>query len=84
MWRKAIDNKLVVGIAFVDFQKAFDCVPHTTLIDKLQRNFGINGGLLAWLKDYLKDRQQFTVVNGKQSDHDEVTYGIPQGSVNNI
>ena len=81
IWRKAIDYKLVVGVAFVDFQKAFDCVPHTALFYKLKQNFGINGGLLAWLKDYLKDRQQFTVVNGKQSGYDKVTYGIPQGSV---
>ena len=34
-----------------------------------------------WLKDYLKDRQQYTVVNGKQSDYAKVTYRIPQGSV---
>ena len=25
-WRRAIDNKLVVGAVFIDFQKAFDCV----------------------------------------------------------
>ena len=37
--------------------------------------------MLAWLKDYLKDRQQYTVVNGKQSDYAKVAHGIPQGSV---
>ena len=79
--RQAIGTKLVVGVAFIDFHKAFDCVPHTTLIQKLQHNFGINGGLLAWLKDYLKDRQQFTAINEKHSHYAKVTYGIPQGSV---
>ena len=30
-WRKDIDNGLVVGAAFVDFQKAFDCVSYAII-----------------------------------------------------
>ena len=48
-WRRAIDNKLVVGAVFIDFQKAFDCVSHSILLHKLEHNFGITGNLLAWL-----------------------------------
>ena len=47
----------------------------------MEHYFGIDGKLLAWLKDYLSRRKQYTVINGKQSDRAGVTYGIPQGSV---
>ena len=81
-WRRAIDNKLVVGALFIDFQKAFDCVSHPILLHKLQHNFGITGNLLAWLRDYLSDREQYTVINGIPSENTKaVAHGIPQGSV---
>ena len=38
-WRRAIDNKLVVGAVFIDFQKAFDCVSHSILLHKLEHNW---------------------------------------------
>ena len=80
-WRRAIDNKLVVGAVFIDFQKAFDCVSHSILLHKLEHNFGITGNLLAWLRDYLSDREQYTVINGVPSENTKVAHGIPQGSV---
>ena len=80
-WRRAIDNKLVVGAVFIDFQKAFDCVSHPNLLQKLEHNFGITGNLLAWLRDYLSDREQYTVINGVPSENTKVAHGIPQGSV---
>ena len=80
-WRRAIDNKLVVGAVFIDFQKAFDCVSHSILLHKLEHNFGITGNLLASLRDYLSDREQYTVINGVPSENTKVAHGIPQGSV---
>ena len=47
----------------------------------LQNDFAIGGSLLTWLKSYLRDRTQYTVVNGKESSIAKITYGIPQGSV---
>jgi hypothetical protein len=35
----------------------------------------------TWLKSYLRDKTQYTVVNGKESSIAKITYGIPQGSV---
>ena len=80
-WRRAIDNKLVVGAVFIDFQKAFDCVSHSILLHKLEHNFGITGNLLAWLRDYLSEREQYTVINGVPSENTKVASGILQGSI---
>ena len=80
-WRKVVDANLVVGVAFVDFRKAFDCVSHSILIHKLHNHFGIHDPLLSWITNYLKDRSQFVNINGNQSDIARVTCGIPQGSV---
>ena len=64
-------------MAFVDFTKAFDSVCHT----KLERDFGIIGRLLGWLKSYRKVWKQVTIVNGVHSGILPVSYGISQGSV---
>ena len=55
-WREAVDAGLVVAVAFIDFKKAFDSVSHAILETKLERDFGISGLLLDWLKSYLKER----------------------------
>ena len=81
IWRSAIDSNKVVGIVLVDFQKAFDCVSHCVLLRKLEKDFGINGVLLDWLRSYLENRKQYTVLNGIASDLNTVKSGIPQGSV---
>ena len=80
-WRKAVGEGLVVAVAFIDFKKGFDSVSHTILEMKLERDFGISGPLLDWLKSYLKERQQFTAVNGSTSEMIPISFGIPQGSV---
>lgn len=46
-----------VGI-FCDLSRAFDCVNHERLIDKLN-NMGIRGTPLAWVKSFLRDRIQY-------------------------
>ena len=80
-WRSVIDSGKFVAVAFIDFRKAFDSIPHATLIMKLERHFGIKGLTLDWLKSYLTGRKQFTVLNGVKSDLLSVSMGIPQGSV---
>ena len=42
---------------------------------------GISGPPLEWIRDYLKDRKQFAVVNGCKSELNAVNCGIPQGSL---
>ena len=80
-WREAVDAELVVALAVTDFKKAFNGVSNAILETKLQRDFGISGPLLDWLKSHLKERQQFTVVNGTTSKMLPVSFEIPQESV---
>ena len=79
-WKTALDNGNVVGVVYIDFQKAFDTVSHEILIYKLQA-MGLSGDMLKWFISYLKDRRQFAVVNGCSSQTKSVTCGVPQGSL---
>lgn len=62
-WRRALDNRKVVGVVFVDLRKAFDSISHPLLLVKLQE-LGIAGKLWLWIKDYFTNRKQITMVNG--------------------
>ena len=64
----------------MDFKKAFDTVPHTRLIKKLN-NYGVQGKLLEWIQSFLEDRSQHVKVNNAKSEEQPVTSGVPQGSV---
>ena len=75
-----IDRGYVVGIIFIDFQKAFDTVSHDVLFHKLLAA-GISRNLHEWIVDYPSNRVQYTEVNGKASTVKEVKYGVPQGSL---
>ena len=65
---------------YLDFEKAFDTVPHRRLLGKLD-SYGIRGGILRWVKEYLSDRCQIVSVNGENSEIGNVISGVPQGSV---
>ena len=79
-WTEALDDGGCVDVIYMDFQKAFDTVPHRRLIQKVSAH-GIEGRLLGWLRDFLADREQRVVVNGTRSSIAKVTSGVPQGSV---
>ena len=79
-----IEKKMNVGLptlaTFVDFRKAFDCVQHPTLLEKLS-SFGVEGGAIEWFKSYLTGRKQRVLANNVYSSFQTVTQGVPQGSV---
>ena len=73
------DATKAVDIVYLDFQKAFDKVPHRRLLGKL-KSYGIDGKLLKWLEDWLSERKQRDVLNGKSLNW-KVLRGVLLGSV---
>jgi len=65
---------------FLDLSKAFDCVDHGILIQRLESH-GIRGVPLNWVKSYLSDRKQFVKISDMQSEERGLDYGVPQGSI---
>jgi hypothetical protein len=75
---------LVCGI-FCDLEKAFDCVSHEILLNKL-RYYGIKDRQYNLYKWYLQDRFQSTICNGLNNTKvyfgwTKVTNGVPQWSI---
>ena len=69
-----------MDVIYCDFMKAFDTVPHNRL-NLVLKFYGVNGLVLAWIMDFLRDRKQRVMVNKVPSSWHEVISGIPQGSV---
>ena len=66
-----------VGALLLDVQKAFDCVNHQILCDKINA-IGIDS---TWFEAYLSGRKQTVTINGISSDPLNITSGVPQGSL---
>ena len=75
-----IDKGYPVDALLLDFQKAFDKVPHCRLIAKLNV-LGIEGKIALWIESWLNGRQQGVIINGSVSGWTLVKSGVPQGSV---
>jgi len=49
-----VDEGKAVDVIYLDFLKAFDTVPHSTLLEKLAAH-GWDGCTLCWIKNCLND-----------------------------
>ena len=74
------DEGLEVRSVFLDISKAFDKVWHKGVLFKLSQNV-ISGNLLDLLSSFLSDRKQRVLLNGQISEWQNVTAGVPQGSI---
>ena len=76
--KSEIGHGRLVGLVMIDLQKAFDTVDHGILLDKMKA-MGISD--ISWFNSYLSDRSQCVEVDGTRSSFEDVTCGVPQGSI---
>ena len=69
-----------VNVIYLDFQEAFDKVPHQRIIFKLNSH-GMGNSILNWIEQWLTNRRQRAVVDEEVSSWKSVLSGVPQGSV---
>ncbi|XP_074030330.1 uncharacterized protein [Leptinotarsa decemlineata] len=74
-----LNNQEATAAVFCDLSKAFDCVNHGILLQKLEY-YGIRGISHKWMTSYLQDREQYVKVSGAVSEEKKLTSGVPQGS----
>lgn len=77
---EALESGEQCRAVFCDLSKAFDCMCHTTLIDKLTY-YGFRGQPLKLVKSYLTGRRQYVSHQNQTSAQMNTDHGIPQGSL---
>ena len=79
-WTTNHDNSEPTDVIYLDYEKAFDKVPHSLLLLKLE-HYGVRGKLLTLIADTLNNRHYQVRVNGELSSRHVVRSGVVQGSV---
>ena len=78
-WCLTLEGGKYSAATFVDLKKAFDTINHDILLQKLEL-YSIHDKELKWFCSYLTTRKQCRMVNGKLSNIESTTFGVPQGS----
>ena len=79
-WRNALEKNQYVAAVLMDLSKAFDCLPHDILLDKLSA-YGMFTDSVSLLESYLSNRKQQIKINGILSSWSDIQKGVPQGSI---
>ena len=77
-WHLALDDGKSIDVLFINYQKAFDSV--SLFYNKLSA-CGISCLLYEYIRSYLRNRSQYTVLNRVKSEEKSVWFGAPQGSI---
>ena len=75
-----INDKKYSSIIALDIKKAFHCVNHEVLLQKLD-HYGFRVTSQKLLRSYLSNRRQYVQVKNFSSPLKQIGAGVPQGSV---
>ena len=75
-----LDESRAVTLA-AHIKKAFDCINHDILIDKLGSSINFGGDATALVRNYLAQRSEPMKIDGVISLLKNIVTGVPQGSV---
>ena len=79
-WKRAVNNRNVVGVLSTDMSNAFDSLYPPLLINKLKA-YGFSNNSLALMRSYFINRKNRVRINQETtSDWHATTSGCPQGS----
>jgi len=74
------DKRSIALLLFIDFRKAFDLVDSDLLIKKLFF-YGFDNNSLGLIQNYFAGRKQVVKYNKTFSLKEDITLGVPQGSI---
>ena len=77
---KWVDDGSPVDAVYLDFQKAFDKVPHQRLLLKLKAH-GIGNDVINWIEKWLTHRGHRVIVDDEISNWKSVLSGVAQLSI---
>ena len=73
------DHNRITASMCMDLSAAFDCVIHSTLLEKLQF-YGLDRNTMEWMESYLEGRSNYVVIGSAESVIKSTPSGVPQGS----
>ena len=79
-WIDNVCDGLITGVCLLDIRKCFDTIDHDLLKQKLGY-YGVKDIEYQWFSDYLNNRSQVVFHNKTLSNKNDMTIGVPQGSV---
>ena len=79
-WEEELDKHKVIGAVAMNLTKAFDCLPHDLILEKLEY-YGLDEKAVVLLRSYLSSRYQRVKFGNTSSSWMGVSAGVPQGSI---
>ena len=79
-WKSLLDKHKIVGAMLLDLSKAFDCLPHRSMIAKLHA-YGFNENACKLIYSYLSNCRQRVKIGENCNSWLNITQGVLQGFI---